>query len=439
MAKIIDYNEEFQSQLNRTVTYKEYKFSVNDNNATIKPSETDTQSDENTEIDKMISVGGWITPSEYYSNASVNNAGQITDEGYLPYGGTTPAQLKYFWVEDLKNWCIYSLDGYETTYLKQFHLCVWNGKNGWIPVDAFKLNPAWDLYNIANLQNPFFDKFENNEKIIQHRGLVQRMDDTKYGTHYFAKSIYYTGGEAEYDGLKPYYDMPTDYSPNGTFLQVVQALRLKKAVKYTINDGNNFQTIAFSSLYTDVTYNVKNYKAYYQSNFRSPVPIGAPPVWRLPTGEIALCTVLQYNNDDGLPYSFKKRHTDKAYRKYLASHMFIGDTYVWQFNLGKVEYKRILDSDALKGVNWLNSVCRKFFGTGDNKTIERDWLREYNVEVDKTEYMESSKQKISMLDTEKIFEQHDINKENSLKCSFRINRPVVTTTERLEPDYAKKW
>ena len=123
------------------------------------------------------------------------------------------------------------------------------------------------------------------------------MDDTKYGTHFFAKPFSYTGNEAEYDGIKPYYDMPTDYSPLGTFLQVIEALRLKKTVKYTINDSNNFQTIAFSSLYTDVTYNVKDRKAYYQSNFRSPVPSGAPPVWRLPTGEVALCTVLQVNSN----------------------------------------------------------------------------------------------------------------------------------------------
>jgi hypothetical protein len=98
-----------------------------------------------------------------------------------------------------------------------------------------------------------------------------------------------------------------------------------------------------------------------------------------------------------------------------------------------------MSSDVIASMNWLNDRCAKFFGNGNNKTIEYDWLQEYNTTVDKSEYSNSSGKPSSMLNSELVFEQHNINKENSLRCGFKINRPVVTTTERNEQEYAKKW
>ena len=34
---------------------------------------------------------------------------------------------------------------------------------------------------------------------------------------------------------------------------------------------------------------------------------------------------------------------------------------------------------------------------------------------------------------------YNINKENSMKCTFVVNRPVVTTEDIETKDYAKKW
>ena len=96
----------------------------------------------------------------------------------------------------------------------------------------------------------------------------------------------------------------------------------------------------------------------------------------------------------------------------------------------------ILGNDDYEGASWLNSICANFFGTGNDKTIANDWLHESKINTDISEYSVSYD---NMLDSSKVFEQHNINKENSLKCSFTVNRPVVTTEEITTSDYAKKW
>jgi hypothetical protein len=100
----------------------------------------------------------------------------------------------------------------------------------------------------------------------------------------------------------------------------------------------------------------------------------------------------------------------------------------------------ILDPESqAESENAINGICRQFFGPGTNKTIENDWLNINPITIAKEEYSNASGIKGSMLNSELVFEQHNINKENSLNCSFQINRPIVTTTERPNQDYAKKW
>ena len=97
----------------------------------------------------------------------------------------------------------------------------------------------------------------------------------------------------------------------------------------------------------------------------------------------------------------------------------------------------MLGEDASAAAKWLNDFCASYFGTGSDKTIERDWLNTRPRTTTVNEY--SNTNTISFLDTNKTFKQHNINKENSLKCSFTINRPVVTTKEKNSSDYIKKW
>ena len=97
----------------------------------------------------------------------------------------------------------------------------------------------------------------------------------------------------------------------------------------------------------------------------------------------------------------------------------------------------MMGDDDLKAASWINQQCAAYFGEGNEKTIEKDWLRiKY---TNSTSVNANYNATVELLDSSKIFEQHNINKENNLKCKFTINRPIVTSEETTSSDYAKKW
>lgn len=384
--------------------HKNYKYSYLVGNAKNQTSgETPEQQDKNR--DDLIKKGGWITPMEYYNNHMVGSASESQQEGFFSYM-MQQENIKYFWVNDLCNWCTYVIYGYDNSYSKIFQLCVWNGRDNWIPVIGLNISEVYDNYGIAAIQRDILDKC--GSKIIQHRGICQTLNYEQFG-------------------ISP------EYTIQAQNLQVIEALRLRHNVKYTINTGG-FQTIAYSTAYADMNNiaGLAGYKAYMQSDFRSPITIGIPPVWRLPTGELALCARLEWNSAAGYPYYYKKRPGDLGFKKYSTAF------YTSEFK-GLVQVKRIIDSDSVKGANWINDLCIKFFGDGTDKTITEDWLREYNPSISMEDYSVTDASRISMLDSNLSFEQHNINKENSLTCGFRIMRPLMTTGETEELDYAQKW
>ena len=396
---------------------KNYKYSYSSGDAKNPTSgETPEQQDKNR--DDLIKKGGWITPMEYYNNHMVGSASESQQEGFFSYM-MQQENVKYFWVNDLCNWCTYVIYGYNNSYSKIFQLCVWNGRDNWIPIDQHFIIPdRYDLYGIAGVQGDILTNC--GSKITQYRGICQSL---------------YTTLDSDSFAFNP------RYKQNASYLQSIEAFRLKHSTKYTINTGS-FQTIAYSTAYTDLNEIAGNtgYTAYIQSYFRSPITIGIPPVWRLPTGEIALCSRLEWNSDTGFPYYYKKRIGDSGFKKY--SIAFWTDESRLNKALGFygiVEFDRIIDSDSVKGAAWINDLCIKFFGGGTDKTITEDWLREYNPSVSMEDYSITDASRISMLDSNLSFEQHDINKENSLTCGFRIMRPLMTTGETEELDYAQKW
>lgn len=410
MAAIVGYNN--------SENFKQFKFGNIDTKAVSNTdSESSSSEDKKTDKEKLLDEGGWMTPQEYYSNMATTSSdtqGSADSEGEIMYGSSS-SKVDYFWVEDLKNWARYTVL-FENDCKNIFELNVWNGKNGWIPVitatapyihdHIFIILPRLDIYGIGNLQNKFFET-NKLDYIIQNRGITQEILPIQDASLY------------------------SKYDSKNTFMQVVNGIRLKKHFKYGINNSAKFQTIAYGTSYYFGDQDAI-WENFAQSNFRSSVLIGCPPVWRSPTGEIILCTRLEWNSDPGHSYYYKVRANskDKGFKKYYNAYYCSNRS---------VYLKQIMKNDTIESANQLNSKCRYFFGSGNDKTIEYDWLQEYNRTVDKSEYSSGSEKNVSMLNSELLFEQHNINKENSLKCSFRINRPVITTTERPAPEYVKKW
>ena len=387
--------------------------------------------DTNDNIDKKLASDNFITPTEYYNKNSEGTQGSAEKDkqGYYNTNGTnTNIEIKWFWLEELKNWCTYTVSTNGHNALNIFTLSVWNGKNGWISISNETMTDdpfsrTQDLFGIHKLQEPFlldargyylsnstfipgtdkhvYTKLEPGKNdITQLRGLAQNVD--------------LNNGVTEVKSLLPYR------------LHHIRGFRLQKNTKYTINDQNNFQTIRWNTLYNPIVEEktiMEFLGAYAQTNARYPVSTGIPTVWRLPSGDIFLATTFFWNADNGNAYFFAKDEGGLFRKKF--------------YKTGNTPEFRMMGDNDFTAAAWLNLLCANYFGSGDNKTIENDWLREKPPATnDNTDY---SVDYSNMLVTTKIFEQHNINKENSMKCSFVVHRPNVTTEEVQTIDYAKKW
>lgn len=419
MAIYVDLNNE-KTPTTRQALNKYYSGDVPGTEEVIPSSDT-TET-----IDDIIAKNNFITPAEYYSTQSTGTHGSTdrSKEGYYNItGGSNNVKVNWFWCEDIKNWCSYIVfSNFAGNGINHFILQVWNGKDGWISIPNLYLagDPiakTQDKYGIADIQEYFLAKARdgltsiedgvnglNKNVIVQARGMAQ---DVNFTADNSAVNI----------TCKPY-----------NRLHHVVGLRLQKSIKYSINDSNNFQTIRWNSVYSPLPEaQMSKLGNFAQGNFRVPITKGVPPVWRLPTGEVCLASCFQYNSDGGSGYVYLKAGEGELFKKYP-----LGNTKSQQF----LACNKILGNDDYEGASWLNSICANFFGTGNDKTIANDWLHESKINTDISEYSVSYD---NMLDSSKVFEQHNINKENSLKCSFTVNRPVVTTEEITTSDYAKKW
>lgn len=419
-----------------TNNFPERQFTAKINTYNEKPNvlSESNNTEENTidDVDELLASQTFIPPYEYY--ASLKDTTYVLDnnqQGFYyvnPNNVSTPDDDSYFWLDDIKNWCrfIYSCDNESSSSIT---LSIWNGKDNWIMIPNFVVGDPnaisnvnfVDKYGIKKIQQPIIDKALANNLVILDRGWCQAINTDDDGN--------WVGGA----GLR-------DYFYQQGYLQVVKLIRLQKTVKYTINKSDTFITNRWSSspYYYSRTYkNVASKGAdealgrYTQVNSRVPITTGIPSVWRLPTGEIGLCGSLSIRSDNGAPYHYEVHSSDgqelwkfrKQYDKATDGYSYMGGTY-------------LLGDNAKTANAWLNETCANFFGDGRDKTIEKDWLREYNITESNNSVVTNYN---NMLDSTLSFEQHNINKENSLKCSFTINRPVVTTETIERVDYAKKW
>lgn len=406
-------------------------------------SSSDESSSEQETLDEKLVNEKFMTPMEYYNKAISNNemayAGE-NEQGYHKIGkkaSSDTQKIVWFWVEDLKNWCSYKVS-MEFSGINSFILNVWNGKNGWIPLfygnSVCFVDYAVDTTGIRFYQNPIIkdllygDYLTDTERqgknykniIYRNRSINTRIAKDEEGKA--VETPAHIGDSPE--SIGNYFDQA-----GRAALETTVAFKLQKNVKYTINNSEGFQTTRWSTNTDSV--DDKDDFPFMQMDNRNGVTTGAPSLWRLPTGELCLCVFLQWAGVTGNAYYYVKDDSIGYFRKQYTESL-MGD--------GETESNRLMGDDPLAAANWINTVCAQFFGDGNDKSIKTDWLRSDKEIFEKNSASNYSYTDTSnMLDSTKTNEQHNINKENDLKCTFVINRPLVTTEEPEQIDYVRKW
>lgn len=415
-------------------------------------SETITKS-----LDEYMEDSGinWQTPMQYYSK---RKTAQTSDDGYVDISKSDIYDdvRVYFWVEDLHNWCTYECRPIKCTINEtnevfdiglNIQLRVWNGVNGWIDInnradengnidithkrDRIPLNVDQDLYNILPYQAQFVDKLNGGSgqyMQFRHRGhvIVDTVTlDTEPDTESDEKLI---GPSTSDSNIFPY--------------TVVNGFRLQKMSKYSINT-NNFSTKRPKNNYTSMSTMALN-TDYTTTNVREFIQTGNFPVWRMSSNEIFLATEMQLNTDAGIPYELRyisfadSRVSTMAAIVKIPNKDLIKSPRTQMYN----EYRKFtsryslgITKNMVELTKFVNNKCLESFGDGNTKTITNDWLREYK----NTDIVSSPSDYNNMLDSRLMFEQVNSNNKNSMKCSFKVNRPIIITDEQAPTDYIKKW
>lgn len=417
-------------------TVNEYSRNINNNDIPDLPtdsSDSESTTGEQDDIKELLKTdSNFMTPMDFYTNRvayGLDNADE--NAGYIKSSGTY--NISYFWVEDLHNWCRYIVDCTSTSFANIFILCVWNGKDGWSPLTDMQLLKKNDPYKISKIQNAIITKITGKQfekAIIQNRG---------------------TCTAPSFDIINEEFDFY-----NNGILQSIHAFRLKKNDVYSINDPKNFQAIRWSA---GMKFCVENYASgnpeifnnnfinYSITNTRSGISIGCPTIWRLPTGELCLCTLLNFAGDNGIGYDWRYDQGQKKWVKYnyvkeklKNGNIPPGDLEEekWKYNSyqGYIDTNKMMGEDNLAAETFINKLAQNFFGQGTEKTIDKDWLTEYNL-TDLT--ISSQVNYDNLLDSSLVNEQINNNKNNNIKCKFSAPRPIVTTEEPSDIDYVSRW
>lgn len=128
-------------------------------------------------------------------------------------------------------------------------------------------------------------------------------------------------------------------------------------------------------------------------NMMTGLSIGAPPLYRLPTGELCLCTNLRLPGPPGLT----------GY-----------------------------------DVEFINDICKQWFGDGMGKTIGDNWLRSLAINKDEEKETSIIDPDSQSLNSE-LHQQTTTIVNNSAAIKFTTNNIIVTTNVVEPEDYAAKW
>ena len=385
-----------------------------------------TDNSESDSIEDRLKDEDFKTPQEYYSNLEGIVTTDKTQQGFHAISNSgDSSERKWFWSEDLKNWCSYRVSMNEYECSNSFQLQVWNGKTGWMDIsywNDFYINSDQDKYGIRKYQHKIIDTlvYGTHDESLWHNRL----------NHKNTLEIM-RGWCAAVGVMGP---LEHEFFYNQGHLLDVLGFKLQKSTRYSINMPGTFQTIRWSTVPGNTEYENTNFaRLFGQTNAVFFVPTGSPTVWRLPTGELFLATTLNIKADNGEPYIYKMDKKAGGFKKIYSPILFYGR------HKHVKEYRMMGDNDQA-AANWINKICASFFGDGNDKTIDKDWLRQDSELITEIQNAEQSQTgQYDMLDTNKIYEQNNINKENSLQCKFVVNRPVVTSEEITDSDYVKQW
>lgn len=220
--------------------------------------------------------------------------------------------------------------------------------------------------------------------------------------------------------------------------QIVKGFKLQKVVNYCINTNVDFQTYRY--ILSQSMSNYATAKYFENTEHRTVSYTGVPPIWRLPTGEVFLSTNFECNTDVGMTYyRCRPSYEPKAYKVRpkidLREYTSTGPT----TEINSVELTSFVSSiyadDITQFETEINNKISEYFGTGKDKTIKKDWLREYSI----TKVINTETDYVNMLDSNLIFEQVNSNDNADLKCTLKVNRPNIVTDEYEPVEYVKKW
>lgn len=387
------------SDANRTVwtgAPNSYYYDPSQNNRTIvkgtskiytkisKYSPADENAEEN--VEKVLEEDGWMTPNDYY-NTKVNTSN--VDTGSLGYTRASTAtdeiKGKWFWVDEIKNWCVW-----RRTNRSTIHLYVWNGRNGWDKLED--IVNAWLKFDWQTLKRIYF----YNPSVIS----IGMFSDnfSSMATTYYDK----------------------EWKPALMAVNSYHTIILKRDTSISTYDSETFQNIHSSSvMYVDInsdehmgvtipgnydyggkTSKIGKVKQGYGA-IVMPV-VGCPCVVRNTNGQLNLMYVNKLdgnftNNDD----------TNEA--------LYFKD----------------------EGIIYLNSVCQTYFGKGDEFNIE-DWKK-----FTKKDNTEEKASKMYSNDEESLYGVPQLINSEAEKINMKMTmtspRPNIGTKSVNNEDYILRW
>ena len=358
---------------NAKVYTKIYKYSPADENA-----------EEN--VEKVLEEDGWMTPNDYY-NTKVNTSN--VDTGSLGYtrASTATDEIKgyWFWVDELKNWCIW-----RRTNRSFIHLYVWNGKNGWDKLED--IVNAWLKFDWQTLKRIYF----YNPSVIS------------YGVF-----------NDNFSSMATTFKNGNEWKPALMAINSYHTIILKRDTSISTYDSETFQNIHSSSvMYVDngnghMGVTIPGDKTYggntnkigkVKENWGAIVMpvVGCPCVVRNTNGQLNLMYV---NKLDG------------------------------NFTINDDTNEALYFKD--EGVRYLNSVCKTFFGNGDEFKIE-DWKK-----FTKKDNTEEKASKMYSSDNESLYGAPPLINSEAEKINMKMTmtspRPNVGTKSVKNEDYILRW
>lgn len=337
-----------------------------------------------------------IKQSADSSNCSFNAQVNATEKGYndsivFENGGwVTHPERSYF------------KDVGETA----LQLCVWNGIDAFVPINSFIIDSGYK--EVAVLQNQIIGyRAALNGKIVKHRGSYCYNASQDLCTKYNGNPQWYFSYDpnASLNGLykgQSWYQSP---------ISILHALILETNKNYSIYDKTSFQCRRlgkpYYAYYANKSDTIQDRSGFYIAKDRAAVrqgmSTGNPGVFRTATGELALATMLVYGG------------------------------VIWLYG----EHGNGFDTAP---INFLNDICKEFFGDGLNKTCAQHWLK-INDNINTNDEMPSGDiQTLYETSLDKTLNpQMDKTTEDNLSMSLTTEDVAVEIEEEKKPDYAVKW